>query len=77
MITGIPDYTSPIEQSLRCTCGLRYMVYLGGIGDASGRARERADQLRARFINAASLPWLVCGCGQVLEFTEESSLMVQ
>jgi hypothetical protein len=78
MITGIPPYHTPIEQSIRCTCGLRYVVYLGGgLGDASGRAQERADRLRARFIDASSLPWLVCGCGQVLEFTTEPSLMVQ
>jgi len=63
---------------MRCVCGQRYVVYLGGgVGDAEDRARERADQLRARFIDATSLPWLVCGCGQVLEFTSESSLMVQ
>lgn len=77
MISGIPNYQSPIEQSIRCTCGLRYVVYLGGVGDAEGRARERAGLLRARFIDATSLPWLVCSCGQVLEFASEPSLMVQ
>jgi hypothetical protein len=43
MITGIPDYTGPtlIEYSLRCVCGLRYLVFTGqgaALGDAVGRA---------------------------------------
>jgi hypothetical protein len=77
-ITGLPPYTTPIEQSLRCTCGARYVVYLGGeIGQAEGRARERAAMLKATFINAEHTPWLVCGCGLLLEFMPDGSLRVQ
>jgi hypothetical protein len=48
MITGIPAYRSPVEQSIRCTCGQRYVVYLGGgIGDAQSRAQERVAMLNA------------------------------
>jgi hypothetical protein len=78
VITGIPDYKSPVEQSLRCLCGLRYVVYLGaGIGLAGDRARERAELLRARYVNATVTPWLACECGQVLDFVSEVSLTVQ
>jgi hypothetical protein len=78
MITGIPDYSSPIEQSLRCVCGAFYLIYLGGgISDAEARARGRAAGLGARFVNAATSPWLVCECGQVLEFIEVASTVGQ
>jgi hypothetical protein len=29
MITDLPDYRPPIEKSLRCVCGRRFVVYLG------------------------------------------------
>jgi hypothetical protein len=78
MITGIPPYRSPIEQSLRCTCGARYVIYMGGgMGNAEGRAQARAAMLRAQFVNAEIMPWLVCGCGQLLELMPEGSLIVQ
>jgi len=77
-ITGIPDYRPPIEQSLRCSCGARFVVFLGGgIGQAEARARERAAMLKAQFVNAEISPWLVCGCGQLLELMPEGSLSVQ
>jgi hypothetical protein len=77
-ITGIPPYQPPIEQSLRCLCGQLYVVYLGGgIGDAEERVRERATMLKAQFVNAQTTPWLVCSCGQVLDFMPEGSLSVQ
>jgi hypothetical protein len=77
-ITGLPDYTTPIKQSLRCTCGARYVVYLGGgMGDAEGRAQERAAMLRAQFVNAELMPWLVCRCGQLHELMPEGSYTVQ
>jgi len=77
-ITGLPPYTTPIEQSLRCTCGALYVVYLGGgIGQAEARARERAAMLRAQFVSVELMPWLVCGCGQLLELMPEGSLIIQ
>jgi hypothetical protein len=78
MITGIPPYRSPIEQSLRCTCGARFVVYLGGgMGDAENRAKERTAQLQAQYVNAELTPWLECFCGQVLDFLPEVSYCVQ
>jgi hypothetical protein len=78
MITGIPAYQSPIEQSIRCLCGLRYLVYFGGgIGQAEERAKERAAQLQAQYVNAHIQPWQVCECGQVLEFMPELSYSIQ
>ena len=70
MITGIPPYATPIEQSLRCSCGARYVVYLGGgMGDAEGRARQRAELLKARFVDARQMPSMICSCGLALDFS--------
>jgi hypothetical protein len=77
VITGLPDYRPPIEQSLRCVCGQRYLVYLGAASPFDNRAfeaaRERAEQMGARFIDARSSPWLTCSCGEVLMFVEDAA----
>jgi hypothetical protein len=77
-ITGIPPYLSPIEQSLRCTCGARYVIYMGGgVGQAEARTRERAELLKATFVDACWQPWLACSCGLVLDFAQEVTLTIQ
>lgn len=80
MITGIPNYNGslPAEYSLRCSCARRYLVFTGAkiIGDSEGRARERAAQMQAQFIDARSTPFMQCACGQSLDFTSEESLAV-
>ncbi len=77
MITGLPQYQPPIEQSLRCLCGQRFVVYTGGgIGEAQARARERASWMSARFIDARVVPFLNCECGQFLDFTIEETMMI-
>lgn len=73
MITGIPAYTSPVEQSLRCPCGRLYVVYLGGgIGDAAALASAHAGQLLAQFVDARQVPFVNCDCGEFLDFTDDS-----
>jgi hypothetical protein len=79
MITGISDYTgaTPIEYSLRCACGLRYLIFTGQgamIGDAEGRAKERAERMNAAFIDARSNPFMNCACGQSLDFMPDDSM---
>lgn len=77
MITGIPAYKSPIEQSLRCVCGIRYLVLMSdSIGDAEGRARARAEAIRSTFVDARLTPFMMCECGQALDFVEEVSTAV-
>lgn len=80
-ITGIPDYTGalPIEYSLRCVCSLRYVIFTGNgplIGDAIGRAKERAAHVNARFIDAREIPFMQCSCGQMLDFLPDDSMIV-
>jgi hypothetical protein len=77
MITGIPQYQSPIEQSLRCVCGVRYLVYLGGgMRNAEGRAQARASVIRAIYVDARQVPFMNCSCGQFLDFTTESEVVM-
>ena len=80
MITGLPDYRPPIEQSLRCVCGLRYVVFTGAPFPFNERAfeasRERAEWRGARFIDARETPWLICSCGEVLMFVEDAAAVV-
>lgn len=80
-ITGIPNYSGalPIEYSLRCLCGLRYLVFTGmgrTVGDAMSRAKERAEQQKAHFIDARQNPFMNCSCGQLLDFLPDESARV-
>src|ERR1043165_6784759 len=73
-ITGIPDYTGalPIEYILRCVCSRRYVIYTGAgrlIGDSESRARSRAGQMHARFIDSREPPFMNCECDEGLDFT--------
>jgi hypothetical protein len=80
MITGLPDYRPLIEQGLRCVCGQRYLVYLGAQFPFNERAfeaaRERTEQMRARFIDSRQTPWLICSCGEILTFVEDAAAVV-
>jgi hypothetical protein len=79
-VTGLPDYRPPIEQSLRCMCGLRYVVFTGAPfpfnKHAFEAAREQAQVMCARFIDARQTPWLICSCGEVLMFVEDAAAVV-
>jgi hypothetical protein len=80
-ITGIPNYTGalPVEYSLRCACKLRYVVFTGKgamIGDAKARAEERAAEMRAVFVDAREIPFMICECNQVLDFLPDGSVAV-
>ncbi|MEN3332699.1 MAG: hypothetical protein V7641_2064 [Blastocatellia bacterium] len=77
-ITGIPPYShaTPIECSVRCACGRRYLIFNPGaqsIGDAEGRARERAAEMHCSFINSARAPFKLCACGACLDFSPGES----
>jgi hypothetical protein len=74
MITGIPPYSNatPVEYSVRCLCGARYLVFnpdAHSLGDAEGRSKERASQMHAQFVNSALSPFILCPCGQSLDFS--------
>jgi hypothetical protein len=64
-------YKPPIEQTLRCACGLRYVVFTGGSAfDDRTRdaAIERAGQMSAQFVDARIVPFMQCRCGALLDF---------
>ena len=76
MISGIPEYKSPIEQSIRCACGLRYVVFTGGSDfdqAACEAARDRASQMNAEFVDARIVPFIQCRCGALLDFATMDS----
>ena len=77
-ITGIPNYNGslPVEYSIRCFCGQRYLVLTGFklIGDSEGRAKERAGELKAQFIDMRITPFLLCECGQLLDFSDSEAM---
>jgi hypothetical protein len=68
-------FTSSPAKSLRCVCGLRYVVFTGAQFPFNERAfeaaYERARQMGARFIDARKVPWLMCSCGEVLMFVDD------
>ena len=76
MITGLPPLVAPIEQSLRCVCGQRYVIFIGGSDfdqAACAAARDRASQMNAQFVDARIVPFMQCRCGALLDFTTMDS----
>ena len=76
MIPGIPDYTGalPIEYSLRCSCARRYLIFTGMgriVGNAEVRAKLRAEEMKATFVDSRVTPFMQCSCGQLLDFTSD------
>jgi hypothetical protein len=77
MVTGMPDYKSPIEQGICCPgCRVRYVVFIGG-SDFDDRARdaaiERASNMKAHFVDARNVPFIQCNCGTLLDLTTFNS----
>jgi hypothetical protein len=73
MVTGIPDYKSPIEQGLCCPgCRVRYVVFTGGSDfdqAACEAARGRAQAMAAQYVDARIVPFMNCSCGVALDLT--------
>jgi hypothetical protein len=56
---------------------VRYLVLMSdSIGDVESRARERAEMIRATFVDARRCHFIECECGEVLTFVDEASAMV-
>lgn len=66
MITGLPDYEAPTEQTLRCLCGRWYVVSFTGAD-----VRSRAERLNAELIDTREVPFMNCECGMLLDFQPE------
>lgn len=80
-ITGLPPYKTPLEQSLRCVCKTRYIVFIGGCAQFDETlcklACEHAAMLQAVFVDAREMPFMKCvECGGLLDFTQVSSRVV-
>jgi hypothetical protein len=72
-ITGLPPLRAPVLQSIRCVCGMRYVVFTGGSDfdqAACEAAKGRAQAMNAQFVDARIVPFILCaGCGALLDFT--------
>jgi hypothetical protein len=77
MISGLPAYKPPVVEDVRCYCGARFRVFTGCEDYQARFAEKEAEQLGAVFVDARRLPFVVCVCGQALDFSPESSLLVQ
>ena len=76
MITGLPPLVTPIEQSIRCVCGLRYVVFTDSSDfdqAACEAAKSRAQAMGAQFVDARIVPFMHCRCGALLDFTTMDS----
>jgi hypothetical protein len=76
MITGLPAYRPPVVESVRCYCGKFYHVYVGSEDYQAQFAEKATEKLGAIFIDARLTPFYQCECGQVLDFSPETSLML-
>jgi hypothetical protein len=61
---------------VRCLCRRYYRVFTGAEDYQARFACGEADQMGARFLDARVEPFVVCACGQVMDFASETSLMV-
>ena len=63
---------------MRCLC-LRYYIVVTERGDESARkrARDKAESMGAIYIDVRACPFMICSCGQQLDFIPEASLMIQ
>ena len=75
MITGIPNYTDRAIQSLRCKCGIRFVVLVGN--DSPQAARMDALRLNAEYVDARRLLAFDCYCGMSIDVSPEGSLILQ
>jgi len=46
------------------------------VGDSRARAKQRAEEMKAIFVDSRVTPFMQCSCGQALDFTSDDSLMV-
>jgi hypothetical protein len=77
MITGLPPYREPITEDVRCVCRAYYRVFTGNEDHQAKFAQKEALELGARFVDARVEPFVICSCGQTLDFAPEASLMIQ
>jgi hypothetical protein len=77
MSNHLPQYSPPIVESVRCYCRRLYRVYVGCEDHQARFAEKEAAKLGAIFIDARQTPFVICACGQVLDFAPECVLTVQ
>jgi hypothetical protein len=77
MITGLPSYKPPTVEDVHCYCRRVYRVYVGCEDYQANFAERIAQEIGAIFIDARATPFYQCECGQALDFTTETTLMIQ
>jgi hypothetical protein len=46
------------------------------VGEAETRAKQRAEDMKATFVDSRVTPFMQCSCGQVLDFLPDESALV-
>jgi hypothetical protein len=77
MITGLPAYVPPLVEDVRCHCQAHYRVFVGVEDYQAQFAEKEAAELGAVFVDARLSPFVVCACGQVLDFSPECTIVIQ
>jgi hypothetical protein len=77
LITGLPAPEPPVVEVVRCHCRARFLVYVGCEDAQALDAEREAAEIGAVFVDARLSPFVVCECGQTLDFALESSLIIQ
>jgi hypothetical protein len=66
----------PVVEDVRCICRAHYRVFVGVEDHQAQFAQREAAQLGAVFVDVRRTPFVICECGQSLDFSLESSLMI-
>lgn len=65
-------YSHPPFQSLRCPCGVRFVVLVSG-DDSEHAARAEAQRLGADFVDGRKLLAFECYCGAWLDICDATT----
>ena len=77
MITGLPPHVPHVVEGVCCSYGHSYHIYVGTFDFEAEVAERIAHDLGARFVDTRREPFVLCECGQDLDFLPEGVETVQ